>query len=861
MLKSTIVKTVGFCTRHPWWVILTGALLGVIAAGYAAQHFAITADLNQLISPDLPWRHREIKFLEEFPQGGILVVLDAPTPELADQATTQLVDALAKRTDVIRTLRQLGGGSFFARNGLLFLPPEEVARIAKGLIDAEPLLETLAVDPSLRGELDALSFGVMGVQRGELKLDDLTRPLTMVSDTLDDVLAGRPASFSWRFLVSTEPPKPSDSRRLIEIDPKLNLNALTPGRAATNVIQQTAAELKLGPNYRARVRLTGRVPIEDDEYGTLKQGATLNSTATILGVLIILWLALRSPRIILAVALSLVVGLAATAALGLLMVGAFNLISVAFAVLFVGLGVDFGIQFSVRYRSERHDNDDIEAALQSAAEKAGGPLALAAAATTIGFFSFLPTDYRGLSELGQIAGCGMLIAFIISITLLPAMLKIFNPPGEPHSMGFTALAPIDRFLERRRVLVIVTTLVAVVGLSPLLYFVRFDFNPLNLRNAKVESVATFLELRNDPEVGANSIEILTPSLEEANALAARLATIAEVWKTRTLSSFVPDDQQQKLVKIREAAKTVDAALNPKELDAPPTEEELVTTLTGTADSLTRLAGSDHSRGAMAARRLADLLTRLGKAEPATRAMADTVFVPPLRIALDGLRQQLRPEQITLENLPDDLRRDWVNTDGRARVEVLPRGDPNDNDTLRNFATAVLAIAPSATGAAVSFLESGRTVVRAFIVAGAWALGAIAILLWMTLRRVGDVLLTLVPLILAGIVTMEICVIIQLPFNFANVIALPLLLGVGVAFKIYYIMAWRSGKTSLLQSTLTRAVIFSAMTTATAFGSLWLSNHPGTSSMGKLMALSLVCTLAAAVLFQPVLMGPPREIPS
>jgi hypothetical protein len=441
------------------------------------------------------------------------------------------------------------------------------------------------------------------------------------------------------------------------------------------------------------------------------------------------------------------------------------------------------------------------------------------------------------------------------------MLKIFNPPGEPHSMGFTALAPIDRFLERRRVLVIVTTLAIVVGLSPLLYFVRFDFNPLNLRNAKVESVATFLELRNDPEVGANSIEILTPSLEEANALAVRLATIPEVWKTRTLSSFVPDDQQQKLAKIREAAKAVDAALNPKELDAPPTEEELVTTLTGTADSLTRLAGSDPSRGATAARRLAELLTRLAKAEPVTRAMADTVFVPPLRIALDGLRLQLRPEQITLENLPDDLRRDWVNKDDRARVEVLPRGDPNDNDTLRNFATAVLAIAPSATGAAVSFLESGRTVVRAFIVAGAWALGAIAILLWLTLRRVGDVLLTLVPLILAGIVTMEICVIIELPFNFANVIALPLLLGVGVAFKIYYIMAWRSGKTSLLQSTLTRAVIFSAMTTATAFGSLWLSNHPGTSSMGKLMALSLVCTLAAAVLFQPVLMGPPREIPS
>ena len=159
---------------------------------------------------------------------------------------------------------------------------------------------------------------------------------------------------------------------------------------------------------------------------------------------------------------------------------------------------------------------------------------------------------------------------------------------------------------------------------------------------------------------------------------------------------------------------------------------------------------------------------------------------------------------------------------------------------------------------MALYESGNTVVRAFVEAGLFSLSAIAVLLWIALRRIGDVLLTLVPLLVAGVVTLELCVVLGLPLNFANIIALPLLLGVGVAFKIYYIMAWRAGKTALLQSVLTRAVIFSAMTTATAFGSLWMSNHPGTSSMGKLMALALVCTMAAAVLFQPALMGPPRK---
>jgi len=231
----------------------------------------------------------------------------------------------------------------------------------------------------------------------------------------------------------------------------------------------------------------------------------------------------------------------------------------------------------------------------------------------------------------------------------------------------------------------------------------------------------------------------------------------------------------------------------------------------------------------------------------------------LKIALDQLRAGLKAQRITRENLPRDVAADWIAADGRARVEVLPKGDPNDSEVLRKFAVAVLAAEPSATGAAVSYYESGHTIVRAFIEAGGWALLSIAILLWVALRRLTDVLLTLVPLLLAGMVTLEACVLFDLPLNFANIIALPLLLGVGVAFKIYYIMAWRAGKTGLLQSTLTRAVIFSAMTTATAFGSLWLSNHPGTSSMGKLMALSLVCTMAAAVLFQPVLMGPPRQV--
>ena len=249
------------------------------------------------------------------------------------------------------------------------------------------------------------------------------------------------------------------------------------------------------------------------------------------------------------------------------------------------------------------------------------------------------------------------------------------------------------------------------------------------------------------------------------------------------------------------------------------------------------------------------------AGPAQRAAVAKAMVEPLVRDLAELRASLQAGPVTRADVPPEIAREWVSPDGHARVEAGMKGDPDDNEAIRAFARAVLATAPGATGEAIGILESGTTIVHAFLQAGAWALLSISILLWVVLRRIGDVLLTLVPLLLAGVVTLEICALIDFPLNFANIIALPLLLGVGVAFKIYYVMAWRAGQTSLLQSSLTRAVFFSAMTTATAFGSLWFSSHPGTSSMGKLLALSLVCTLAAAVLFQPALMGKPRETES
>jgi predicted RND superfamily exporter protein len=230
------------------------------------------------------------------------------------------------------------------------------------------------------------------------------------------------------------------------------------------------------------------------------------------------------------------------------------------------------------------------------------------------------------------------------------------------------------------------------------------------------------------------------------------------------------------------------------------------------------------------------------------------LIAPLRTTLRQARRLLSAERVSIETLPPALKKNWMSADGRIRIEVAPKGDGNDNAVLHRFVSAVRNVAPEAAGTPISIIEAAASVVTAFLQAGVLSVVLITLILFVALRRWIDVAMTLVPLLVAIVVTLEICVLVGLQLNFANIIALPLLLGVGVAFKIYYIVAWRSGEANFLQSSLTRAILFSACTTAIAFGSLWFSHHPGTSSMGKLMALSLLTTLAAAVIFQPALLA-------
>ena len=804
-------RLVALSADRAWAVAIAGLALGLAATLYVAAHFSINTNTNDLLSPKLPYRVREANFARAFPQNAnqIVVVVDGKTPELAEQGAAALAAKLADDPKLFPAVRRPDGGPFWAQEGLLFAPTADVKANMDRLIAAEPFLGPMAADPSLRGLMNALSTALQGVNDGQAQLTSLSAPMARLADALEAVEAGKRASFSWRTLISGGAADPRELRHIVLVTPRLDYGQLRPGAEASEAIRAAARALKLEPADGVTVRLTGDVPLQDEEFGTLAERAVPIALAAFAAILLMLWLAVRSARIIAAILVTTLVGLAAAAALGLAVFHTFNVISIAFIPLFVGLGIDFGIQLSVRYRSEHHGEGDTRWALVEAARGMGRPLTLAACAIAAGFLAFAPTAYFGVSQLGVIAGAGMIIALILNLSLLPALIRLAAPPPMRQGPPAAQINRLDALILGHRRRVVTVSVATALVCAALLPFLHFDFNPLHLRSPRAESVATLLDLMKDPNASPSTLEALRPTQGQADALGARAERLPEVFGARTLSDFVPPDQPAKLAIIADAASLLDLTLSPFVTAPPPSDGEVIQSLSATAQALRQAAGAPGPASADA-RRLAAALERLAAAKPDVRAKAGEVLMTPLGTVLDQIRNALAPQPVTLQSLPPDIVRDWIATDGRARVSIAPKGDPNDNAVLERFIAAVMKIAPDATGTPHGIREGGRTVVAAFLEAGVLSFLAITALLFLVLRKVRDVAITMAPIVLTGLLTLGSCVIIGQPLNFANIIALPLLFGIGVAFHIYFVMSWRSGHSHLLTSSLARAVFFSAL---------------------------------------------------
>ena len=850
--------------RAPFRTLVAALALCVAGAVYAGLTLELNTEPDALFSRDLPFRVAEDEFYRLFPGEAdvIVVVIDGPSTASAERAADRLAAELASAGGLFNSIRQPTGGAFFRRNGLLYAPLEDLQVLSKKLVEAQPLLATLSADPSARGLFQLIARVFDAAASGEADAGGFAPAVDQVASASERSLNGAATSLDWTALFADLGSDNMSRRAFVLAQPKLDRTALQQGGDATDYIRKAAGQLGLTAASGFRVRLTGSVPLTDEEFVTVAKGTGTAGLMSVVLVTALLFLALESVKLVAAVLMTLVCGFFATAGWATLAVGELNLISIAFAVMFVGIAVDFGIQFCLRFQEERYRHKDARKSLDMAAQAMAMPLAQAAAATALGFFSFLPTAYRGVADLGIIAGGGIVIAFALTLTLLPAILVLIEPRVRRRSIGYEWTRPINaRLLRHRRWILGIAAAVTLLAGSALPRLV-FDFDPLKLKDPKTESMATLLDLMQDPWATPNTLNVLTPSTTAARAMAERLARLPEVRQTMTIFDFVPADQEAKLAVLDDLDLLLGPTLKPTAIKPAPTDADVVTAAAAARDAAKRYLDSGHALEPLraGALRLVTAMDRaLGEGDPARIASRWADLTRGFDTERSALADALAAEQTGIDDLPPDLRQSWVTADGRYRVQVYPAGDAREIGTLSRFVAAVRAVAPETIGPPVMIYETGRIVTAAFATAAALAILTIALLLWATQRRAGDVARTLAPLALAATWTLGICALTGFPINFANIIGLPLLLGIGVTFPIYFVSVWRTGEPALLTSPMARGMLYSALTTAAAFGSLALSEHPGTADLGILLTIALCFTLLATLIFLPALLGPaPRQ---
>jgi hopanoid biosynthesis associated RND transporter like protein HpnN len=851
---ALLVGLVDFCRRNALFVVLASLFLVIFSGWYAAGHLGITTDTDDMWAASLPWRQRAEAFKKLFPQFRdlLVAVIDAKEPEEADAAASALAKTLAADHQHFLSVRRPDTSPFLEREGLLYLDTPQLESLIERMIDAQPFLGELAKDPSARGLFDALSLLGVGVEQGQVNLTTYQAALTGFHEAMAGALAGTSHPLSWIRLLGGELADLGGKYKFVLVQPKLDLTRLEPGGAATEAIRDAASKLEFVKSGEAQVRITGSVALADEEFASVAEGAATGLIGSVVLIALWLFLAVGSWRLIIPILMTLGLGLMLTLLFAAAAVGTLNLVSVGFGILFVGIAVDFAIQFSVRYREMRLLFPEAPRALAETGRRVGGQILVASAATAAGFLAFVPTDFRGVAELGLIAGIGMLIAFVCTMTFLPAAITVFRPHGERAEVGFRWAVPIDDVVRRRRhPILTVFGLLALLGIA-LVPRIGFDADPLHTKNPHTEAMQTLRDLGDSPFTNPFTIDILVPDPAAAANLAERLKKLPLVSGVLSINTFVPQDQEAKLALVADAATLMGPSLAPYETAPPPSAAEIRAAAKSAHDKIAPALAKRPGDQVLIA--IDEDLAKLAAAPDPVVMAADRALTRFLPAQLDQLRKSLEAQPATLETIPPDLARDWVLPEGRARVQVLPKPEAGNTSGLAKFVAEVTAVAPDAGGSAVTIEETSATIVGAFRSAAIYAVISIAVILFIALRRILDMSLVLAPLLLSSLMTVVVIVLAGLLLNYANIIALPLLLGVGVSFNIYFVMNWRAGQTSMLGSATARAILFSALTTGTAFGSLALSAHPGTASMGVLLLISLGGTLVASLAFIPALLA-------
>jgi hopanoid biosynthesis associated RND transporter like protein HpnN len=849
--------------HHSFLVLFLSLLATVGVAIYTVNHFRIDTEMTDMISDRLPYRKLEKEFQSAFPQfkETIVVVIDADTPEAARLYTEKMAERLRKEKDLFKGVFAPGTGDFFERQGLLYLSVKDLEALSEHLASAQPLLGLLSKDFTLRGLFSVIERIVN--QEGDIEQKTKLVPFfDRLAEALESSASNRPRPLSWQELILGEEMAAEARRQFIILDPILDYATLSGGEAGIKAIHRIRDEIGLHEASGVKVRLTGDVVLNYENLLAVNKGMGLTTLISFLLVAIALVIGLGSGRFVFASLVTLLLGFIWTFGFAIAFVGRLNLISVAFGVLFIGLSIDYGIQYCIRYRELMASGLGHHEAIIGTAKGLGVSMLLCTVAAAIGFYSFLPTPYTGVSELGLIAGTGMLINLFATLTVLPALLTLL-PLKKASLKKFTPGRPLYQVPYKHAKAIVIGAIAIGMGAAFLVPKLYFDYNPLNLYDPHCDAVLTIKELFKNEMTCPWTISILTGNAKKAEEVVGRLKGLKEVKEAITISSFVPEDQSSKLAILSDILLFMPPGLETVKTEKVSYEKSLAS-LESLESSLKKVLSRAQERDgayATSVSRLHRSLEGFKKALP-HRENGKEAFHKLEQSLLSNLPVLFRELQTSLEaravkesDLPPELRSRYVTADGRYRVEVFPRENILETDSLKRFVKAVSALAPNATDTPVTIREAGNAVVHSFLLATLYALLAITLCMLIELKSVSDTVLALLPLVLSLLMTGAASVILDIPFNFANVIVIPLLLGSGVEV-IYFIHRFRTDPPStgnMLETSTARALFFSTLTTILSFSTLSFSPHQGMASMGKLLTICIGSLMITTLIFIPALL--------
>lgn len=861
-------------TRHPLLVLAACIAFAVLAGLAAVKLLGVNSDPIAMLDEDLPFRQTDERLRTEFPdlENNLLAVVEAPTPEQATLAARQVERELAALPDVVNSVSWPAGSEFFQNNGLLFLSLEELEALSERLTAAQPLLGRLARQTDAAALFELLAQIAERSSAGESSDDsippafDVDRLHGQVAQAIDAGLAGAPELLSWQRLLGGDDSTEERAREILLINPVLDHGRALAAREVMERMHDMRDRLGLneGP---VRLRFTGSAALSYEEMRSVIEGAGLTGMLALIVVSIVMLGGLRSVPLSLIALVNLALGLVITAGFAAVAIGRVNLISVSFVVLYIGLGVNYAVHYLLRYREiVQLEPAGPTAAIRSTIS-AGRfllyPLTLSAVTTALGFFAFVPTAFSGIAELGLIAGVAMMVTLLLSYTALPAMLALIRP-------GVTGSPPAPdrgwrRHLElplRHRWAVLGLGLVLVVAALPALPELRFDSDPLNVRDPQSESVKTIRQLLSEGEAGYRNIQVLMDDAAETEAMRRRLDDLPTVARAVSLQSFIPDDQDEKIFMLEDLGWVLGPEVVSADWETDPVAAESLAAAAATLnDALGRSnAPGDGTGPGSLSQSLARLLRALDGPEADQAAVAvNRALTGGMQPTLGRLSAGLQAtDPIGVDDLPDWLVKQWRGRDGARLLQVFPAVDVLDFERQAEFTEQVLSVAGErATGGPVIQLEAGRAITGAFKQALVWAVIGISIVLLATLRQPLAAAKVMAPLGLGGLLTVAAMVLIDLPFNFANVVALPLLLGVAVDNGIHLVTRHRAGLLqdgNVLKTATARAIVVGAMITAGGFGNLAFSPHSGTASLGVILAMGLALMVVATLAFLPAMLG-------